>query len=111
MGAGSTGDGSMGLDEMLKPMLARGEVKIIGATTIDEYRKYIEPDPAMERRFQPIMVDAPSVGDTIEILKGLRNKFEAHHNVLISDEAINAAVKLSDRYISDRNLPDKAIDL
>ena len=111
MGAGSTGDGSMGLDEMLKPMLARGEVKIIGATTIDEYRKYIEPDPAMERRFQPITVDAPSVGDTIEILKGLRNKFEAHHNVLISDEAINAAVKLSDRYISDRNLPDKAIDL
>ena len=111
MGAGSTGDGSMGLDEMLKPMLARGEVKIIGATTIDEYRKYIEPDPAMERRFQPIMVDAPSVGDTIEILKGLRNKFEAHHNVLISDEAITAAVKLSDRYISDRNLPDKAIDL
>lgn len=111
MGAGSTGDGSMGLDEMLKPMLARGEVKIIGATTIDEYRKYIEPDHAMERRFQPIMVDAPSVGDTIEILKGLRNKFEAHHNVLISDEAINAAVKLSDRYISDRNLPDKAIDL
>lgn len=111
MRAGSTGDGSMGLDEMLKPMLARGEVKIIGATTIDEYRKYIEPDPAMERRFQPIMVDAPSVGDTIEILKGLRNKFEAHHNVLISDEAINAAVKLSDRYISDRNLPDKAIDL
>ena len=111
MGAGSTGDGSMGLDEMLKPMLARGEVKIIGATTIDEYRKYIEPDPAMERRFQPITVDAPSVGDAIEILKGLRNKFEAHHNVLISDEAIIAAVKLSDRYISDRNLPDKAIDL
>ena len=111
MGAGSTGDGSMGLDEMLKPMLARGEVKIIGATTIDEYRKYIEPDPAMERRFQPITVDAPSVEDAIEILKGLRNKFEAHHNVLISDEAITAAVKLSDRYISDRNLPDKAIDL
>lgn len=111
MGAGSTGDGGMGLDEMLKPMLARGEIKTIGATTIDEYRKYIEPDPAMERRFQPIMVEAPNVNDAIEILKGLRNKFEAHHNVLISDEAIVAAVKLSERYITDRNLPDKAIDL
>ena len=111
MGAGSTGDGGMGLDEMLKPMLARGEIKTIGATTIDEYRKYIEPDPAMERRFQPIIVEAPNVNDAIEILKGLRNKFEAHHNVLISDEAIVAAVKLSERYITDRNLPDKAIDL
>ena len=111
MGAGSTGDGGMGLDEMLKPMLARGEIRTIGATTIDEYRKYIEPDPAMERRFQPIMVEAPGVNDAIEILKGLRNKFEAHHNVQISDEAIAAAVKLSDRYITDRNLPDKAIDL
>ena len=96
---------------MLKPMLARGEIRTIGATTIDEYRKYIEPDPAMERRFQPIMVEAPGVNDAIEILKGLRNKFEAHHNVQISDEAIAAAVKLSDRYITDRNLPDKAIDL
>ena len=111
MGAGSSGDGGMGLDEMLKPMLARGEIRTIGATTIDEYRKYIEPDPAMERRFQPIMVEAPGVNDAIEILKGLRNKFEAHHNVQISDEAIAAAVKLSDRYITDRNLPDKAIDL
>ena len=111
MGAGFTGDGGMGLDEMLKPMLARGEIKTIGATTIDEYRKYIEPDPAMERRFQPIIVEAPNVNDAIEILKGLRNKFEAHHNVLISDEAIVAAVKLSERYITDRNLPDKAIDL
>ena len=111
MGAGSTSDGGMGLDEMLKPMLARGEIKTIGATTIDEYRKYIEPDPAMERRFQPITVEAPNVSDAIEILKGLRNKFEAHHNVLISDEAIVAAVKLSERYITDRNLPDKAIDL
>lgn len=111
MGAGSTGDGGMGLDEMLKPMLARGEFQTIGATTIDEYRKYVEPDPAMERRFQPITVEAPSVDDAIEILKGLRDKFEAHHGVQISDDAIKAAVKLSDRYINDRNLPDKAIDL
>ena len=111
MGAGSTGDGSMGLDEMLKPMLARGEFQTIGATTIDEYRKYIEPDPAMERRFQPIIVEAPGLDDAVEILKGLRDKFEAHHGVQISDEAIKAAVKLSDRYITDRNLPDKAIDL
>lgn len=111
MGAGATGDGSMDLAEMLKPMLARGEFQIIGATTIDEYGKYIEPDPAMERRFQPIRVEAPDEETAIKILKGLRDKFEAHHDVQIRDEAIEAAVKLSERYITDRNLPDKAIDL
>lgn len=111
MGAGATGDGSMDLAEMLKPMLARGEFQIIGATTIDEYTKYIEPDPAMERRFQPILVEAPDEETAVKILKGLRDKFEAHHDVQIRDEAIEAAVKLSERYIADRNLPDKAIDL
>ena len=111
MGAGATGDGSMDLAEMLKPMLARGEFQIIGATTIDEYTKYIEPDPAMERRFQPILVEAPDEETAVKILKGLRDKFEAHHDVQIRDEAIEAAVKLSERYITDRNLPDKAIDL
>ncbi len=111
MGAGATGDGSMDLAEMLKPMLARGEFQIIGATTIDEYGKYIEPDPAMERRFQPILVEAPDQETAVKILKGLRDKFEAHHDVQIRDEAIEAAVKLSERYITDRNLPDKAIDL
>lgn len=111
MGAGATGNGSMDLAEMLKPMLARGEFQIIGATTIDEYTKYIEPDPAMERRFQPILVEAPDEETAVKILKGLRDKFEAHHDVQIRDEAIEAAVKLSERYITDRNLPDKAIDL
>ena len=111
MGAGNSGDGNMDLADMLKPMLARGELQTIGATTIDEYRRYIEPDSAMERRFQPIMVDAPSTDSAILILKGLKDKFEAHHNVIISDEAIKAAVYLSDRYITDKNLPDKAIDL
>lgn len=111
MGAGATGDGSMDLAEMLKPMLARGEFQIIGATTIDEYTKYIEPDPAMERRFQPILVEAPDEETAVKILKGLRDKFEAHHDVQIRDEAIETAVKLSERYITDRNLPDKAIDL
>ena len=111
MGAGATGDGSMDLAEMLKPMLARGEFQTIGATTIDEYRKYIEPDPAMERRFQPIIVEAPDEETAIKILKGLRDKFEAHHDVQILDEAIEAAVRLSERYITDRNLPDKAIDV
>ncbi len=111
MGAGSTGDGGMDMAEMLKPMLARGELQTIGATTVDEYRKYIESDPALERRFQPITVDAPSVTDTIEILKGLRDKYEAHHKVRITDEAIISAAVMSDRYITDRNLPDKAIDL
>ncbi|MBE5742164.1 MAG: ATP-dependent Clp protease ATP-binding subunit [Clostridiales bacterium] len=111
MGAGSTGESNMDLAEMLKPMLARGEIQTIGATTIDEYRKYIEPDSAMERRFQPITVDAPDTESAILILKGLKDKYEAHHNVIITDEAIKSAVNLSDRYITDRNLPDKAIDL
>ncbi len=96
---------------ILKPMLARGELQTIGATTIDEYRKYIEKDPALERRFTPVNVEQPSVEETIEILRGLRDKYEAHHKVTITDEAIVAAASLSDRYITDRFLPDKAIDL
>lgn len=111
MGAGSTGDGSLDIAEMLKPMLARGELQTIGATTIDEYRMYIEKDPAVERRFQPITIDAPSIENSILILQGLKDKYEAHHNVEITDEAIKASVELSERYITDRNLPDKAIDL
>ncbi len=97
--------------DMLKPYLARGEMQTIGATTTDEYRKYIEKDKALERRFQPIMIDPPTVEQTIEILKGLRDSYEAFHNVKITDEAIKAAAELSDRYIQDRSLPDKAIDL
>lgn len=111
VGAGSTGDGNMDAANILKPQLARGELQTIGATTLEEYRKYIEKDSALERRFQPIMVDPPTVDDTILILKGLREKYEQHHQVKITDEAINAAAELSDRYISDRFLPDKAIDL
>ncbi len=111
VGAGSTGEGNMDAANILKPMLSRGELQTIGATTIDEYRKYIEKDAALERRFQPIMVDAPSTEETVEILKGLRDKYESHHGVSIPDDAIVAAVTLSDRYITDRFLPDKAIDL
>lgn len=111
VGAGSTGEGNMDAANILKPMLSRGELQTIGATTIDEYRRYIEKDSALERRFQPIMVDAPSTEETVEILKGLRDKYEAHHGVAISDQAIMSAVSLSDRYITDRFLPDKAIDL
>ena len=111
VGAGASADNSMDAANILKPMLARGELQTIGATTIDEYRKYIEKDPALERRFTPVQVDEPSVEDTIEILRGLRDKYEAHHKVTISDEAIVAAASLSDRYITDRFLPDKAIDL
>ncbi len=111
VGAGSTGEGNMDAANILKPMLSRGELQTIGATTIDEYRKYIEKDPALERRFQPIMVEAPSTEETVEILKGLRDKYESHHGVSIPDEAIISAVSLSDRYITDRFLPDKAIDL
>src|SRR5690625_6961991 len=96
---------------ILKPSLARGELKCIGATTIDEYRKYIEKDAALERRFQPIQVDEPTLEETIKILKGVRDRYEAHHRVTITDEAIEAAANLSDRYISERFLPDKAIDL
>ncbi len=110
VGAGGA-EGAVDAGNILKPMLARGELQTIGATTIDEYRKYIEKDPALERRFQPIIVNPPSVEDTISILKGLRDKYEAHHKVQIKDDAIEAAAVLSDRYISDRFLPDKAIDL
>ncbi len=111
VGAGSTGEGNMDAANILKPMLSRGELQTIGATTIDEYRKYIEKDAALARRFQPIMVDAPSIEETVEILKGLRDKYESHHGVSIPDDAILSAVTLSDRYITDRFLPDKAIDL
>ncbi len=111
VGAGSTGEGNMDAANILKPMLSRGELQTIGATTIDEYRKYIEKDAALERRFQPIMVEAPSTEEAVEILKGLRDKYESHHGVAIPDGAIVAAVNLSDRYITDRFLPDKAIDL
>lgn len=110
VGAGAT-EGSMDAGNLLKPMLARGVLRTIGATTINEYRKYIEKDPALERRFQPVMVDEPSVEDTISILRGLKEKYEVHHGVRILDSAIIEAAKLSDRYITDRFLPDKAIDL
>ena len=110
VGAGAA-EGSIDAAQMLKPMLARGELQTIGATTNDEYRKYIEKDAALERRFQPVKVEEPSVEETVEILKGLRDRYEAHHRVLITDAAIQAAAELADRYISDRFLPDKAIDL
>ena len=110
VGAGAT-EGSMDAGNLLKPMLARGILRTIGATTINEYRKYIEKDPALERRFQPVMVDEPSVEDTISILRGLKDKYEVHHGVRILDDALIEAAKLSDRYITDRFLPDKAIDL
>ena len=110
MGAGSS-EGSADAGNLLKPMLARGNIRVIGATTTDEYRKYIEKDKAMERRFQPVMADEPSVETTISILRGLKDKYEGYHSVKILDSAIVAAVKLSHRYISDRCLPDKAIDL
>ncbi len=111
VGAGSSGDSSMDAGNMLKPALARGELHAIGATTLDEYRKYIEKDAALERRFQPVMVGEPSVEDTIAILRGLKEKYEIHHGVRVTDSAIVAAAELSNRYISDRFLPDKAIDL
>lgn len=110
IGAGAA-EGAMDAANILKPALARGELQCIGATTIDEYRKYIEKDPALERRFQPVMVEEPNADETVEILKGLRDKYEAHHRVRITDKALDAAVRLSDRYITDRFLPDKAIDL
>ncbi len=110
VGAGKA-EGSMDAGNLLKPMLARGELHCVGATTIDEYRKYIEKDPALERRFQPVMVDEPSVEDTISILRGLRERYEVFHGVKIADQALISAARLSDRYITDRFLPDKAIDL
>ena len=111
VGAGSSSDNGMDAANILKPMLARGDLQVVGATTIEEYRKYIEKDSALERRFTPVHVEEPSEADAISILKGLRKKYEAHHGIAITDEAIEAAVKLSSRYITDRFLPDKAIDL
>ena len=110
VGAGKT-EGSMDAGNLIKPMLARGELNCIGATTFDEYRKYIEKDKALERRFQPVIAEEPTVEDTISILRGLKERFEIHHGIRIHDNAIVAAAKLSDRYITDRFLPDKAIDL
>jgi ATP-dependent Clp protease ATP-binding subunit ClpC len=111
VGAGAGGEGAMDAGNILKPALARGDLSVVGATTIDEYRRYVEKDAALERRFQPVMVPEPSVDETIEILRGLRDSYEAHHQVRYSDGALDAAAALSDRYISDRFLPDKAIDL
>ena len=111
VGAGATGEGAMDAGNMLKPMLARGELRMVGATTLDEFREHIEKDPALERRFQPVFVGEPSVEDTIAILRGLKGRYEAHHKVEISDAALVAAATLSNRYITARFLPDKAIDL
>ena len=110
VGAGAA-EGAVDAANILKPLLARGEIKVVGATTLNEYRKYIEKDAALERRFSPVNVLEPSKEDTVKILEGIRDKYEAHHNVKITDEAINEAVNLSVRYINDRFLPDKAIDL
>src|SRR5213078_2467281 len=110
VGAGAA-EGAIDAASILKPMLARGELQTIGATTLDEYRKHLEKDAALERRFQPIKVEEPTVAHTIEILRGVRDRYEAHHRVTITDQAVVAAANLSDRYISDRHLPDKAIDL
>ncbi len=111
VGAGATGEGAMDAGNMLKPMLARGELRMVGATTLDEYRQHIEKDPALERRFQQVLVGEPSVEDTVGILRGLKERYEAHHGVRITDAALVAAATLSDRYITSRFLPDKAIDL
>ncbi|CAC42150.1 ATP-dependent Clp protease ATP-binding subunit [Streptomyces violaceoruber] len=111
VGAGASGESSMDAGNMLKPALARGELHVVGATTIDEYRKYVEKDAALERRFQPVMVPEPSVEETVQILEGLRDAYEAHHQVRFADGALTAAAELSDRYVSDRFLPDKAIDV
>jgi len=111
VGAGGSGDGSMDAGNMLKPMLARGELRMVGATTLDEYRENIEKDPALERRFQQVLVGEPSVEDTVTILRGLKDKYEAHHKVTITDSALVAAASLSARFIAGRQLPDKAIDL
>ena len=111
VGAGATGEGAMDAGNMIKPMLARGELRLVGATTLDEYRKYIEKDAALERRFQQVFVGEPSVEDTVGILRGLKDRYEVHHGVRITDSALVAAATLSDRYITARFLPDKAIDL
>lgn len=111
VGAGGSSDSNMDAANIMKPLLARGDLQVIGATTIEEYRKYIEKDSALERRFTPVYVEEPSQKDTVEIIRGLRSKYEEHHGIVITDEAIEAAVQLSSRYITDRYLPDKAIDL
>jgi ATP-dependent Clp protease ATP-binding subunit ClpB len=111
IGAGATSGGSMDASNLLKPALSRGELHCIGATTLDEYQKYVEKDPALQRRFQPVFIAEPTVEDTISILRGIKDKYELHHGVRITDGAIVAAAKLSDRYIQNRFLPDKAIDL
>ncbi|HVU71872.1 MAG TPA: ATP-dependent chaperone ClpB [Mycobacteriales bacterium] len=111
VGAGATGEGAMDAANLLKPMLARGELRLVGATTLDEYRQHIEKDPALERRFQPVLVGEPSVEDTVGILRGLKERYEAHHRVRITDAALVAAATLSDRFVTQRFLPDKAIDL
>ncbi len=110
VGAGAA-EGAIDAASILKPMLARGELQTVGATTLDEYRKHVEKDAALERRFQPVRVEEPTLAHTIEILKGIRDQYEAHHRVTITDQALVAAANLADRYISDRHLPDKAIDL
>ena len=110
VGAGKS-EGSMDAGNMLKPALARGELKCVGATTLDEYREHVEKDPALERRFQKVLVEEPTVEDTIAILRGLKERYELHHKVNITDSAIVAAATLSHRYVTDRQLPDKAIDL
>ncbi len=110
-GAGATGDSAMDAGNMIKPLLARGELRLVGATTLDEYRKYIEKDAALERRFQQVYVGEPTVEDTVGILRGLKERYEVHHGVRIQDSALVAAATLSDRYITSRFLPDKAIDL
>ena len=111
VGAGATGESAMDAGNMIKPMLARGELRMVGATTLDEFREHIEKDPALERRFQQVFVGEPSVEDTIGILRGLKERYEVHHGVRITDTAIVAAATLSDRYVTARFLPDKAIDL
>src|SRR5699024_3167577 len=111
VGAGATGESAMDAGNMIKPMLARGELRLVGATTLEEYRQYIEKDAALERRFQQVLVGEPSVEDTVGILRGLKERYEVHHGVRITDSALVAASTLSDRYITSRFLPDKAIDL
>ena len=110
VGAGAA-EGAVDAANILKPSLARGEIQVVGATTLDDYRKYVERDAALERRFQPVTVDAPDPVQTVEILRGIKTEYEKHHNLLIEDEALEVASQLADRYIADRQLPDKAIDL
>src|SRR5207244_10232794 len=111
LGGAGAAEGAVDAANILKPSLARGELQTIGATTLDEYRKYIEKDAALERRFQPVQVEEPSIEETIEILRGIKDRYEAHHKLEITDEALKAAAELAARYIPDRFLPDKAIDL